>query len=162
MELSLPNQVHEFDTSQDVSGRSKRFKTEHRSGNAFDGTMVLLDDVIEVFDLPDDDGYFLVLDDRVNGRFVGTALIHRDFFWDGIVTHGLFKETHGGCHVALGGQQKINRVACLVDGSIQILPLALHADLCLIQAPAASHRSLARPKRYLQEWRVLEHPAIKT
>ena len=150
MELSLPNQVHEFDTSQDVSGRSKRFKTEHRSGNAFDGTMVLLDDVIEVFDLPDDDGYFLVLDDLVNGRFVGTALIHRDFFWDGIVTHGLFKETHGGCHVALGGQQKINGFAFLVDRTIKIFPDALDLDVSLIHAPAASHGALVFAEHFFQ------------
>ena len=43
--------AHEFDAGQDVSGRAKGFEVEHRSDHALDGTMVLLHDVVEIFDL---------------------------------------------------------------------------------------------------------------
>ena len=42
--------VHQFDIRQHIAGRAKGFKVEHRSGHAFDGTMILLDDVVEIFD----------------------------------------------------------------------------------------------------------------
>ena len=51
MELSLPNHVHELDPGQDLGGRSKGFETEHGSGDAFNGAVILLDDIVEVFDL---------------------------------------------------------------------------------------------------------------
>lgn len=48
--LTLANHVHEFDPGQDFGGRSKGFETEHGSGDAFDGSVILLDDVVEVWD----------------------------------------------------------------------------------------------------------------
>lgn len=50
--LSLSDHVHEFDTGQKDAGAAKIFEAKHRSGLTFDGTMVLLDDVVQVFHLP--------------------------------------------------------------------------------------------------------------
>jgi hypothetical protein len=52
--------VHQFDAGQNTSGGAERFKSKHWFGDSFDRTMVLLDDVVEVLDLPNDDWYFPV------------------------------------------------------------------------------------------------------
>jgi len=53
--------------------------------------------------------------------------------------------------VAFGRQQKINRVAGLVDGSVQVFPLALDPHICFVQPPADAHRTLATMKGLLQQ-----------
>jgi hypothetical protein len=45
--------VHKFDSGQNNSCCSKRLEAEHRLGDAFDGTMILLHDIVEILDLPD-------------------------------------------------------------------------------------------------------------
>jgi hypothetical protein len=45
--------VHEFNAGQDGLRRSDRFKPEHWPGDAFNSTMNLLDDIVEILDLPD-------------------------------------------------------------------------------------------------------------
>src|SRR5471030_3191381 len=49
--LALANHVHEFDAGEHATSAAERFEVEHRPGHPLDGTMVLLDDVVEVFDL---------------------------------------------------------------------------------------------------------------
>jgi hypothetical protein len=48
--------MHYFDTGQDDAGATKILEAEHRSGDAFDGPMILLDHVIQVLDLTNRDG----------------------------------------------------------------------------------------------------------
>jgi hypothetical protein len=53
--LPSPDHVHEFDAGGKDAGAAKIFEAERRSGSTFDGTAVLLDDVVQVLGLPDDD-----------------------------------------------------------------------------------------------------------
>jgi len=46
--LPLPDHMHYFDAGQDDAGATKILEAQHRSGDAFDGPMVLLDHVIQV------------------------------------------------------------------------------------------------------------------
>jgi hypothetical protein len=55
-ELAFANHVQEFNASQESLRRSERFEAGHRPSKAFDSTMILLYDIVEVFDLPDLDG----------------------------------------------------------------------------------------------------------
>jgi hypothetical protein len=50
--LTFTNYVHQFDTGQNLSGCAKGFKVEHRLGHVLDGTMILLDYIVEILDLP--------------------------------------------------------------------------------------------------------------
>jgi hypothetical protein len=49
--LAFLDHVHEFDTLQCCFGRPKGFETEHRPYNPFDRSMILLDQIVQVFDL---------------------------------------------------------------------------------------------------------------
>ena len=56
--LAFANHVHEFDAGKDCLRRAKRLEAEHRPGDAFDGTVILLHNIVEVFDLPNLDQDF--------------------------------------------------------------------------------------------------------
>ena len=46
--LTFTNHMHRFNTSDDNSGTAKGLKAEHWSGDAFDGSVVLFDNIIEI------------------------------------------------------------------------------------------------------------------
>lgn len=54
--------MHQLNAGNDGLGSPKRFESQHRPGDAFDGAVILLHDVVEVLDLPNCGGYaaFLV------------------------------------------------------------------------------------------------------
>ena len=51
--------------------------------------------------------------------------------------------------ISLLGKQKINGLAEFVDGPVEIFPLALDADVGLIEAPTRPHRALAAMECFL-------------
>jgi hypothetical protein len=51
-----PNGVHDFNAGNRTPGGPKGFEAEHRPREPFHGAMVLLDDIIEVFTAPNDNG----------------------------------------------------------------------------------------------------------
>jgi hypothetical protein len=55
-ELAPADHVHELDVSEHATGAAERFEVEHRPSHALDGAMILLDDVVEVFNLAYLDG----------------------------------------------------------------------------------------------------------
>jgi hypothetical protein len=48
----------------------------------------------------------------------------------------------------MGSQQEVNRIAFLIDGAVQVFPLAFDLDVGLIDAPAPAHCTLAFAKRF--------------
>ena len=60
-----------------IARRSKRFEAEHWPRDAFDRAVILLDNVVEIFDLPNRDRYFAFLVQLLQRCLVGAALVHR-------------------------------------------------------------------------------------
>jgi hypothetical protein len=54
-QLPFANHVHDLDAAEDDACATERLETEHRSGDAFDCPVVLLNDVVEVLTLPNRD-----------------------------------------------------------------------------------------------------------
>jgi hypothetical protein len=52
-QLAFPDHVHEFDAGKCRRGRTKGLEPQHRPYQPLDGSMILFDDVVEVFDLAD-------------------------------------------------------------------------------------------------------------
>jgi hypothetical protein len=78
-QLALPDHVHEFDAGKRHRGRPEGLEPQHRPYQPLDGSMILFDDVVEVFDLTDLNArriFGVVAFDR---RRVGTAFADRDF-----------------------------------------------------------------------------------
>ena len=47
--LPLPDDIRYFDAGQDDAGTAKILEAQHRSGDAFDGPMILLDQALVSF-----------------------------------------------------------------------------------------------------------------
>jgi hypothetical protein len=94
--------------------------------------VILFDNVVEVFDLPNRNWDFAFLVQLLQRCVVGAALVHRDLVRHSIVPHGFLEEAPGGVGITLGGQQEIDRLTLLVDCPIQILPGAVDFDVGLI------------------------------
>jgi hypothetical protein len=159
-ELAFANHMHQFDAGQDRAGRSKRLETEHRPRDAFDRAVILLDNVVEVFDLPNPDRYVAFLVQLLQRCLVGAALVHRYLVRHSVVPYGLLEEAPSGGCITLGSQQEVDRLALLVDRSIQILPGAVAPDVCLIHPPTGTDGVLVLSKGFFQQWQKPDRPAI--
>ena len=124
-ELAFANHVHDLDAGDQDSSAAKGLESEHRPGDAFDGLMVLFDDVVEVLRLAHLDGQAAVGLDAHDGGRVGAALVYRDLLEHAVQVYGAFEECEGRGVIALGAQQKINAVAVLVYRAVQVFPLAV-------------------------------------
>jgi hypothetical protein len=70
--------MHELDAGKRHRRRPEGFETEHWSRQSFDGSMILFDDVVEVFDLTDLNGRSEFSVVAHNRSRVGAALVDRD------------------------------------------------------------------------------------
>jgi hypothetical protein len=101
-ELALANHMHGFDASDDNSGRAKGLEFEHGSRDPFDGKMVLLDDIVQIFRLAHRDGRASVGLDADDGGLVGTALVDGYFLRHVVQADSPFEEGTCRSMIALG------------------------------------------------------------
>jgi hypothetical protein len=134
-----------------IARRSKRFVAEHRPRDAFDRAVIMFDKVVEVFHLPNRDRHFALLIQMPQRCLIGAAFVHRYLIRHSAVPDFLLEEAPGGGCIALGSQQKIDRLALLVDGSIQILPGAVDLDIRFIHLLAGTNGALVRSKGFFQQ-----------
>ena len=99
--------MHDLDAGKQNSGAAKGLEAEHRTGDAFDGALVLLDDVVELLRLPHLDGQAAVGLDAHDGGRVGAALFHRDLLGHAVQGDGALEECPG-CGVIFGAQQEVD------------------------------------------------------
>ena len=73
--MALANHMHGFNARDDNSGTAIGLETEHRSRDAFDGPVVLLNNTVEILRLTQHDGQTAVGLDADDGGRVGAALV---------------------------------------------------------------------------------------
>ena len=120
-ELALANHVYQFDAGEHGASGPERFEVEHRPGHSLDGAMILLDDVVEVFNLAHQDRHIAAGVDRIDRRLVGAALVHCDLVRIAICSHGLVEE-------ALRRQQEVDGLALLVDSAVEVFPDVVESE----------------------------------
>jgi len=64
--------------------------------------------------------------------------------------------------IPLRSQQEIDRVPCLVDGLIQILPPAPDPHIGFVHSPTTIGATLARAKGLVLQWHILDPPMVET
>ena len=77
-QLPLSDHVHRLDTRQQDPRAAQGFETQHGPSNSLDGTMVLLDNVIQVFALAPLNVSLMAGVVAIDCCGVGTALVDRD------------------------------------------------------------------------------------
>ena len=84
-QLALPDHVHQLDPRERHGRRPEGLEPQHRSHQSLDGSMILLNNVVEIFDLTDLDASFVFSIVTFDRRRVGAALVDRDRIRRGIM-----------------------------------------------------------------------------
>src|SRR2546425_1089931 len=122
--------------------------------------MVLLHNVVEILDLADPDRGAVLLIIALDGGFIRRTPIDRDLLRYAMVADRLLQKPEGGLLIALLGQEKVNGVALLIHGTIEVAPRAFALDGGLVHPPTDPHGTLAAVKRFFQLGAVFHDPAL--
>src|SRR5437764_9315231 len=122
--------------------------------------MILFHNVVEILDLTDGDGGAVLLIIALDGRFIGRTPVDGDLLRHAMAADRLGQEPLRSLLIALFRQQEINGRARLIDGTIEVIPLAFHLNIRLVHAPADPHRTLTPVKRLFQQGAVFHDPAL--
>jgi hypothetical protein len=158
--LPFLDHVHQFDAAQNDARAVEILEPEHRSDSAFDGPMVLLDDVVQILDLTNLDGRLALGIHRVKRSQIGATFVDGYRLGRAVLTDCLFEEAPGSSLVPLGPEQKIDGVARLIRCPVKILPRALNLDIGFINPPALADRPLVLAKSLLVQRYHLDNPAM--
>jgi hypothetical protein len=77
-----------------------------------------------------------------------------------LILQHLTEKALGRIEVALGGEQEVDRLPVLVDGPVEVAPLAPHLDVGFVDAHRAAVRFAEPAKAALDGGCVGEHPAV--
>ncbi|MGF6931146.1 hypothetical protein OKW41_000285 [Paraburkholderia sp. UCT70] len=116
--------------------------------------MVLFHDVVEILDLADLDRRLTLGVHGVQPGQIGTTLVDGYGFRHAILIDGLLEVPSGRFLVPPGSQQKVNRVAGLVDGAVQIGPLPLDFEWSKRQGVVELFPGLSSPNRTCASQRI--------
>jgi hypothetical protein len=83
-----------------------------------------------------------------------------DFLRDAIGLHGLLEKAHRGLLVSLGRQQKVDRLACLVDCAVKVFPNAFDQYVGLVHAPTLTHCALVFTEHFFQQRQETNRPPV--
>lgn len=107
----------------------KILEAQHLFGNPLDETMVLFNNIVEIFDLQDFYQLACASDfqDRVyslrTGQ-VGSAFINDYLVRNPIACNGLFKETPCSAEISVFREHEVKSVTVTINGPIEISPFA--------------------------------------
>jgi hypothetical protein len=105
LHLSFCDPVHHLDAAQQDPGAAKCFESQHGPGSPSDRTMVLLDQVIEIFGLVDLDGRCFTLGLMASSAGeIGAALVDSQRLRSAIPSDRFLKLPSGCRLVPMGSQ----------------------------------------------------------
>src|SRR5262245_4960332 len=105
--------------------------------------MVLLYDIIKVFDLTDSDSGAMLLVVALDGGFIGVTAVNGNDLRETIAADRLFQKPQRGLCVPVLREEKVNGLAVFIHRPIQIAPLALDLNVCLVDVIVTTHKTLA-------------------
>ena len=98
-----------------------------------------------------------------DGRRIGTGATRTDPVWrkKWLVHQHLAKEALGGVGISARSQQEVDRIAVLVDGSVEVAPLATDPDVGLVDPDRSTMGLTELAQPLLDQRRIGEHPAVQ-
>lgn len=153
--------MHSFNTSEQNTRATKILEAEHRSDDALDGPMILLDDVVQILHLTQFNWRAGVGLNTPDGSRIGTTLVDGDLVGQAVLTDGAFQDSARCGQIAFGRKQKIDCAAVTVDGTIEIFPLAADQHIGLIHPQTVANRALAATEGRGKHRQDLERPAVE-
>lgn len=164
--MALSDHVDSLDGGDCCCGPMEYFEACHRVGNPLYETVVLLENVVEIFDRSDPDltpavGKFQDDVHRLKPSEIGTALVDNNALRHPIRADRLLEETSSGNEIAALEKHEIKGFSVAVDGTIEVSPANLDLDVGLIRSPRVGCRLLP-PLRVLDDqWCKLDNPSVQ-
>ena len=165
LELALPEHPHHLEPLDRRIGCPHRLEAERGLDQALQLPVVTLQPVVEVLHLSvpglfRQQAFFLQLRDRlaVGGVLVG---VDDPGLPVAAATQRLGQESLRRLGVAPVGKEEVQRVAALVDRPVQVLPLALDADVGFVDPPRETDPVLVPQRPLLQLRSVALDPAVQ-
>src|SRR5262249_4927343 len=78
-----------------------------------------------------------------DGGFIRVTAVDGNLFRDPVTADGFLQKAQRGLCIAVLREQKVNGLALLIHGAIQIAPLALDLDVGLVDVIVTTHKILA-------------------
>ncbi|MGF6482812.1 hypothetical protein QFZ91_005039 [Paraburkholderia sp. JPY419] len=152
--------MHHLNTRENDARTPKILEAHHWSDDPFDRPMVLFHEVVQVFVLPDPDRGFALGVDGVKCGQIRAAFVDSHRLGFAIEGDRFFEISPRRSLISMGPQQEVDGVASLVDGAIQVFPLAIDLNVGLIDAPTLADGAFAATKRLFQHRQQLEGPTM--
>lgn len=155
--LSFAYHDYQFDACQQGLRSSERTKSQHRPCPSFGISVILLNQVIQIFILSDSDDFFIGFVGIEHGqrRSISATFIDGHHFRFIVVPNGLAEKAQCDCRIPLCGQQEVDGLACSIDCPVQILPLTFDSELPLnATQPPKAMISRSRQVAYLRTERL--------
>ena len=136
--------MHEFDAGDRRCGSPKLLEAEHRTKPQLDRSVILLNQIVEVFGRPDLASISLrMFAESLFGRAMrGLIAIERDLMRQSALgAESSPEECLGGRDVPVAAQQEIDGLSLFVDGTVEIDPAAFDFDLGFVNAPRQPSRA---------------------
>ena len=143
--------MHQLNSRDCRRRGAKGLKSESRHNHLFYKPVVLFDNIIKVFALPNLDISAFVVVVSFDPSGIGAALVDINFFGLGIASDSLAEKPQGCLPIALSCQQKVDRLALFVNGPIEIL--SLNPDIRFVHPPTQPDRAFSRAKFLLKQRR---------
>ena len=125
--------------------RLERFKAEHGSNYSLDEPVILLHHLIQIFALANLDAFVLVNVVLLDAGRIGAAFVDINQAGFAVGPYGLVQKSASCFLIALGRQQKVDSIALLVDGSIEVFPLTSDFDIRVSKLKEPPLQLLAEP-----------------
>jgi hypothetical protein len=158
--LSPRNLVHHLNATQQDLGASEKPEPYHGPGLPFDGTVILLNNVVEKFPVLDLEGPFTGGVDDFECSLVDAALVNRNNLGFAISSCRYFQFSLRSGLAPVNSLQEVDIAAVLVGVAMTAFPFAIDLDVGFVPAPALADRALVPSKGLLQQRQQLRHPAI--
>jgi hypothetical protein len=139
--LPFADHVHDFDAAENDGRAAEVLEALYRACDALDRAMVLLDNVVEVFALPNHNFGAVLGIGITDPGLVRSALIDVDDLGKTVVLDGALEKPPCRTTIAFGGQQEVDGVSLLVNGTIPIPVLVADIDVRLVQTPTLADRA---------------------
>ena len=93
---------------------------EHRTRDPFYSSMVLLHNIVEIFDFTDGDSRPVLRIIALDGRFIGRTPVNGDLLRHAVAANRLRQKPLGGLLVTFLGEEKVDCLTRFIDGAIEI------------------------------------------
>src|SRR5688572_8097023 len=131
--------MRQLDASKRYRCIAEGLEAQHGRAAAFDRAMILLNDVVEIRTLPDENILpSVILPAQEPQRLMTRRVpVERDLARPPRQAGGqcLAKESLCRRNASIGSEQKVDGLAALVDGAVEVVPLSPHADVRFVNPP---------------------------